>query len=234
VCVRACVLSSPSLFPYSAPACVSDDREPRRNTMSDPSKAANLETANEFYKMFSDSKLGMALEVQSTYNQVVVKRCVPGSASERAGIPPGVLLLEVNGTLLEQRSLQEVQQLLQKADRPARLKFAQTDASRLLVAQQLKKLPKTSAADAEAAAKAEVAHAAWARENDAPGKEEAWARANAAVWGAQHKKRQEQEEAALAAPEAPTEPLRLDLYRGDLPGANELRVGRLTLTVRGW
>lgn len=97
----------------------------------DTSTTVELETEEEFFRTFTDDKLGLALNTGAR-GRIIVKRCVPGSPAASRRIPPGVFLLSVNETSLEQRSLKDAQEQLASAERPVKLRFAQSDASRAI------------------------------------------------------------------------------------------------------
>lgn len=94
----------------------------------DPSMTVELCIEEEFDRSFTEPALGLALNVGKR-GAIVVKRCVPGSPAASRRIPPGVELMSINEEALQYPSLKEVQTTLQKAERPVKLHFRQTEAS---------------------------------------------------------------------------------------------------------
>jgi C-terminal processing protease CtpA/Prc len=101
------------------------------------STTIELETDAVFCRTFSEPQLGLALNV-GTGGGIIVKRCMPDSPSASRRIPPGVFLTEVHGEHLEQLSLKQVQRVLQDAERPVTLRFAQSESSRALAEQSVR------------------------------------------------------------------------------------------------
>ena len=100
----------------------------------DPSTTIQLCIEEEFERIFTEAALGLALNVGQR-GTILVKRCVPGSPSASRRIPPGVILTHVGETKLEHPSVKDVAEMLQRAERPVRLRFRQTEAS-LAIARQ--------------------------------------------------------------------------------------------------
>lgn len=88
-----------------------------------------LELAEEFSRTFTEERLGIALNYGDK-GRVIVKRCVQGSAAASRRIPPGAFVTRINGELLNHKSLEQVQQLIQKTPRPIRIDFEQSESSR--------------------------------------------------------------------------------------------------------
>jgi curved DNA-binding protein CbpA len=114
-----------------AGAVITDEKEPPPPSSS----TGDLETAEQFKRSFSELRLGLTLE--SRVGHITIKRCNPGSAAERAGVPWGVRVLAIDDHELGNCSLKDVQSLLQAAPRPVTITFAQTEASRHDVSQAL-------------------------------------------------------------------------------------------------
>ena len=109
--------------------------------------------ADEFSRTFTESALGIALNVDSK-GRILVKRCANGSASASRRIPPGVVLARVNGQETAACSLHDVQTMIKEAERPVRLDFHHTDASLALVTDARRKA-KSEADDKKVAVQAE-------------------------------------------------------------------------------
>ena len=86
----------------------------------DASTTIELETAEEFFRTFTEQQLGLVIN-NGPRGSIIVKRAMPGSPSASRRIPPGVMLVEVNGRQLQQLSLRDAQTLLKDAERPVKL-----------------------------------------------------------------------------------------------------------------
>lgn len=119
----------------------------------DASTTIELETAEEFFRTFTEQQLGLVIN-NGPRGSIIVKRAMPGSPSASRRIPPGVMLVEVNGRQLQQLSLRDAQTLLKDAERPVKLKFQQTETSRTLAQGSHKQADDERAADTDARAAA--------------------------------------------------------------------------------
>jgi len=111
------------------------------------------EANDEFSRTFTESALGIALNVDSK-GRILVKRCANGSASASRRIPPGVILARVNRQEIATCSLHDVQTMIKEAERPVRLDFHHTDAS-LSLATDARRKAKSEADDEKVAVQAE-------------------------------------------------------------------------------
>ena len=88
-----------------------------------------LECADEFSRQFTETRLGLALNVGEK-GRIIVKRCMPDTPAASRRIPPGCFVKAINGQITEHMGLKQVQDMIQQAERPVTIEFSQSATSR--------------------------------------------------------------------------------------------------------